>query len=152
MVRGACCAIVVVVATTADAQPQEPIARETVELRYTAPEECPARDAVLAQISQRTPAVTFGTGARRLFEITIATSEHGYSGTLVVDHAADKQLAASRCDDLVTALALVTAIAIDPSASLAPLPPPEKPAPRPIVTIATESRWRTPEEARTGTR
>src|SRR5262252_7914425 len=101
----------------------------TVELRYTAPTECPDRAAVEAAIRERTP-VTFADGAERVFAITITPNTDGFEGALTVTEqaqhvdSADRQLAAHRCDDLVTALALITALAIDPTAVVAPKPPP----------------------------
>jgi len=97
-----------------------PLARadeEVVELRYTAPPGCPERDGVEAAIRARTPNVRLAAPARRVFAITIEAVPEGFHGTLVVDRVADKELSAPRCDDLATALALVTALAIDPAAA-----------------------------------
>lgn len=113
---------------------------EDVELRYVAPAECPPRATVETQIRERATAVRFVDGASRVFDITVANSDAGYTGTLVVDGAEGKQLAAPRCDDLVTALALVVAIAIDPQAALrepAPPPPPPAPPPPPLAPPPT---------------
>ncbi|HSK03686.1 MAG TPA: hypothetical protein VK932_20680, partial [Kofleriaceae bacterium] len=76
-------------------------AEEVVELRYAAPPGCPTRDAAVALIRERTPAVRFAAGAPRVFEVLVTAGEHGYTGALVVDDIADKQLTAPRCDDLV---------------------------------------------------
>jgi hypothetical protein len=100
---------------------------EIVELRYAAPAGCPARGVVEAAIRERTPNVTIGAPARRVFAITIGAVPDGFRGTLVVDDVADKELSAQRCDDLATALALVTALAIDPTATLEPRPAPPPP-------------------------
>jgi hypothetical protein len=94
-------------------------AEEIVELRYSAPPGCPTREAAIELIRERTPAVRFVAGAHRVFEVRVAAGERGYTGSLVVDATAAKQLAAARCDDLVTALALVIALAIDPTAAAA---------------------------------
>ncbi len=99
-------------------------APEMVELRYAAPDGCPARAVVEAGILERTPNVSLGAPARRVFAITIEPIADGFRGTLVVDEVADKELSAQRCDDLASALALVTALAIDPTATLVPRPPP----------------------------
>lgn len=121
----------------ARAEPER--AEEVVELRYAAPPGCPTRDAAVELIRERTPAVRFAAGAPRVFEVRVTAGEHGYTGALVVDDVADKQLTARRCDDLVTALALVIALAIDPTAAVAPRveavaapppPPPPPPSPR----------------------
>lgn len=101
---------------------------EVVALQYAAPAGCPDRAVVEAAIRARTPNVRLAAQAHRVFAITIeaatgaapeATS-NGFRGTLVVDRVADKELSAPRCDDLATALALVTALAIDPTAAAPP--------------------------------
>ncbi|HWO26600.1 MAG TPA: hypothetical protein VNO30_48055 [Kofleriaceae bacterium] len=107
-----------------EARAEQDRVEEVVELRYTAPPGCPTRDATVELIRERTAAVRFAPGARRVFEIRITAGEQGYTGALIVDAAADKQLAAQRCDDLVTALALVLALAIDPAAAAGPRDPP----------------------------
>ncbi|MBC7974891.1 MAG: hypothetical protein H7138_07875, partial [Myxococcales bacterium] len=99
-------------------------APEIVELRYVAPDGCPARAVVEAGILERTPNVALGAPGRRVFAITIEPIADGFRGTLVVDDVADKELSAPRCDDLASALALVTALAIDPTATLTPRPAP----------------------------
>ena len=95
---------------------------EVVELRYAAPAACPTREAVTDEIRARTPNVRLSGHARRVFAITIDRTAEGFRGTLVVDLVARKELSAPRCDDLATALALVTALAIDPAALAAPQP------------------------------
>jgi len=100
---------------------------EVVELRYVAPVECPARDVVEGAIRARTPNVRLAAPAHRVFAITIEATAEGFRGTLLVDSVADKELAAPRCEDLATALALVTALAIDPTASVLPRTPPPRP-------------------------
>lgn len=100
---------------------------EVVELRYVAPGECPARDVVEGAIRARTPNVRLAAPAHRVFAITIEATAEGFRGTLLVDRVADKELAAQRCDDLAIALALVTALAIDPTASVLPRTPPPRP-------------------------
>jgi hypothetical protein len=107
--------------------------QEVVELRYSAPPDCPSRAAFEAEILERTPSVRLSAPARRVFAVTIETTADGFRGTLVVNRASDKELAAPRCEDLTTALALVTALAIDPTATVAPrahAPAPELARPR----------------------
>jgi hypothetical protein len=133
---------------------------EVVELRYRAPPGCPGRDALIELIRERAPGARFAAGARRAFEISVTAGEHGYTGALVVDATADKQLAATRCDDLVTALALVIALAIDPTAaaprdSTAAAPrdqPAAAPAPGPaaaVTRLATDRPPAAPPRVRT---
>jgi hypothetical protein len=90
---------------------------EIVELHYDAPAGCPARSAFESAVLERTPNVRLAAPAHRVFAVTIEATADGYRGALVVDRVADKELAAPRCDDLATALALVTALAIDPTAA-----------------------------------
>jgi len=129
------------VAAPARADDPRSLVEEVVELRYSAPPGCPGRDVVEAAIRARTPNVRLAAPARRVFTIKIAASGGGFTGTLAVDeqrpdrveHGADKQLAADQCGDLATALALVTALAIDPMAAARdPVepPPPRPPQPR----------------------
>jgi hypothetical protein len=92
-------------------------APEVVELRYAAPPGCPARGAFETAILERTPNVRLGAPARRVFDVTIETVPDGFRGRVAVDRVADKELAAPGCDELATALALVTALAIDPTAA-----------------------------------
>ncbi len=139
MRRACAIAIAASVAGTGAAPPRAEAERaeEVVELRYAAPPGCPTRDAAVELIRERTPAVRFAAGAPRVFAIRVTAGEHGYTGELVVDETADKQLTAQRCDDLVTALALVIALAIDPTAAAGPrieavaVPPPPPPPPGP---------------------
>jgi hypothetical protein len=93
---------------------------EVVELRYAAPPACPSRAAFEAEILERTNNVRLGAPARRVFAVAIEPTADGFHGALVVDHDADKELASPRCEDLTAALALVTALAIDPTASVLP--------------------------------
>jgi hypothetical protein len=97
---------------------------EAVTLRYDAPPGCPDRGVVVAAILERTPLARFVARAERTFAITIETTPDGFSGTLVVDTAEPRGLTAHRCDDLVSALALITALAIDPTATTAARPTP----------------------------
>jgi hypothetical protein len=106
---------------------------ERVRLDYAAPPECPDRAAFVAQVGERTAALELDEGGdaegaslssddrrERRFAVTITAVDDGFTGVLVVDDVADKQLAARRCDDLVAALALVTALAIDPEGRAVP--------------------------------
>jgi hypothetical protein len=117
---------------------------DVVKLDYAAPDGCPDRDAFVAQIVERAPAVRFEITAPRTFAVEIVATPDGFAGTLVVDSTADKQLAAARCDDLASALALVTALAIDPTIDLTAAP--AKPTPPPVAirepARAPASRWR----------
>lgn len=94
-----------------------PAGAMSFELRYSAPPGCPTREAAIELIRERAPGARFSPGARRVLEVRVTDAARGYTGALAVDAIAEKQLAAARCDDLVTALALVIALAIDPDAA-----------------------------------
>jgi hypothetical protein len=103
-----------------------PAAREIVGVEYRAPIECPRRSVLEAAILERTSAaqLTAGASIGRRFAVDVARTDDGYVGTLVVDSDGGdaRQLAAPRCDDLVSALALVISLAIDPVGSIGPPP------------------------------
>jgi hypothetical protein len=141
-------AVLLVAATGSPARADQ----EVVELRYSAPPGCPSRAAFEAEILERTPNVRLAAPARRVFAVTIEPAGDGFRGTLVVDRAADKQLASPRCEDLTSALALVTALAIDPTgASLRPGPAsrigpaatvtPRQPPPAPVAAAPYPRAW-----------
>jgi len=116
-------------------------------LLYTAPAGCPDAGAFTSAVRERAPRATLTGDAARTFTVTITAAAGGFAGTLATpDAGAPRTLDAARCDDLATALALVTALAIDPSASAddapaAPVativaPPPAQPPPAPAVAAA----------------
>ncbi|TMQ11810.1 MAG: hypothetical protein E6J91_22065 [Deltaproteobacteria bacterium] len=138
---------------------------EVVELRYAAPASCPTLGAIESAILERTANVRFGAPARRVFVITIQETADGFRGTLEIDErseaagggdpagsaggaggsaprgidtAADKELAAQRCEDLANAFALVTALAIDPTASILPRPRTEPPPSLPAAAVEAD--------------
>ncbi len=140
-------ASVVVAAPRAMADPEAP-----VRLTYAAPASCPDAATFEAAVRQRAPRATITATAPRVFAIAITTGDAGFTGTLSTgDAGATRALAASRCDDLIAALALVTALAIDPSVALgapdppAPAPPPPAPPPPvpppPVPPPAPRPRW-----------
>ena len=97
-------------------------------ITYDAPAGCPDRDAFEAAVRERLPTARFATGtepAARSFTIAIAATDDGYTGALTAgDGGAARRLAAHQCNDVVTALALITALAIDPSAAVSAVAPP----------------------------
>lgn len=115
------------------------ILERTQRVRFAAehsPEQPPARGSGSTAGDPRNPICRGCTGsgpsaapARRVFAVTVETTADGFRGTLAVDRTSDKELAAPRCEDLTTALALVTALAIDPTATLTPRARPPRPEP-----------------------
>ena len=131
-----------VLGTSARAETALPVEREDVDLHYRAPDGCPDRAGLIGAVIRRAPAARFAPGAGRVFTVEVDARGDHYVGTLAVEdggaRAADRTLTAPRCDDLVGALALVVALAIDPQAIFAPEAPPVD---APPVTPAPRPRW-----------
>ena len=137
----ACAVSMMLAASVARAQDEVPL-----RLRYDAPSECPGANAFLAQVVARTalarPAAA--DAAATELSVTIRRVAGGHAGTLELrageTETATREVSAAQCDQVVTALALITALAIDPNASTAAIPEPEParaaPTPEPEPTQA----------------
>jgi hypothetical protein len=104
---------------------------------YTAPAGCPPGEAFSQQVAARTP-VFREHGAEHAVRVEIVNEPEGVLGraSLVLSgHAAERELRAARCEEVVEALALVVAILIDPNADTRPIAlpaaPPGEPTPDP---------------------
>jgi hypothetical protein len=128
----ACALSIALAASVARAQDNVPL-----RLRYDAPSECPGADAFFAQVVARTalarPAAANAPATE--LRVTIRSVPGGHAGTLELRtreaETATREVSAAQCSQVVTALALITALAIDPNASTAPIPEPARAAPRP---------------------
>jgi hypothetical protein len=116
------------------------LAQNEFRVTYTASERCPERDAFIRAVEQRLPTWKHADGAPREVVVEIRDADDGFAGSVSVDAAArPREVAGPRCDSVVGALALVTAVSLDPAAALAtqpmaepaPPPPPPEPAPKP---------------------
>jgi hypothetical protein len=97
-----------------------------IALRYDAPPGCPERDAAAAMILARAPSLGVAAASAPLGDpaarrpravlMRIAAEPAGYRGEVVIAAAPSRPLAAARCEDVVAALALVAALAIDGAA------------------------------------
>jgi hypothetical protein len=132
-------------------------------VEYTVAPGCPSAEAFSQQVAARTP-VFREHAADHAVRVEIVSEPDGVLGraTLVLSgHAAERELRAARCEEVVEALALVVAILIDPNADTRPIavaaappadaapvpapaaegPPVEPPAaPRPAPRPAPSSR------------
>jgi len=122
-----------------------------LRLRYEAPAECPNAEAFFAEVVARTALAQRARAnepASALI-VTIRSVPGGHAGRFELEARGAKstrEVSAAQCAQLVTALALITALAIDPNASTAPTvktasptpspPPPAPPAARPRL------RWK----------
>lgn len=116
-----------------------------IRLRYSAPQTCPDAAAFMDQVSARTPLARAARGDEPATELRVVVQEvpGGSSGKLELHNAdatiALREVSAVDCAQVVSALALMTALAIDPNASTAVAQPPQ-PAPPPPPTMTTPAR------------
>jgi hypothetical protein len=111
---------------------------ESVHLDYAASAGCPDRAAFVAEITARTTRARFVDEARdvRTFTATIRTQGGRTLGSLISNSGqmgAERRVTGKTCSEVVSALALITALAIDPSASTSqssPAPPDSSTSPK----------------------
>ena len=126
--------------------------QEAIHITFGAPPSCPDARAFAREVQARTARAKLaaaGEARRRTFRVTV-TQERGVSrGQLTIDDPAAtgapavREVSGQSCAEVVSALALVSALAIDPNASTAPRAPPaeveqpaEAPAPPPPAGAA----------------
>lgn len=148
-------------AARAGAEEQVPVA-----LDYTAPPACPSAEQFLAEVAARTSVARPAKPNESATTLTVSIQEvaGGNRGSLRLDSpdgsSSARQVAAADCEQVVSALALMTALAVDPDASTAPIPPvvappvkppvaPPPPVPprvekkaQPVVQRPTSTKWR----------
>ena len=152
------CAALELVASRADAQ------SEPVRVSYDAPASCPADSVFIERVRSRLQRGRFAeTGElARAFDVTVTANADGkaFLGHLEFiasdGQSAVRNVSGNTCDDLVSSLALITALAIDDrsaeseseSAEPAPLPSPPRAAvsePPKKIDPSTEATPREPE-------
>ena len=161
--RSSACAVLVALARTLLGHAA--IAAEPVRLVYSAPATCPDEETFLQAVRARTTEAQFISDrarATRTFVVSLRASEARTAGTLqVIDgqaRSAERRFEAADCAQVVSALALLTALTIDPNASMDESPgsigaPPAAtvvapaevaPAPTPAVAApaGVRPRWR----------
>jgi hypothetical protein len=133
-----------------------------VRLRYTAPAECPDRAGFFEQVSARTKLARLARASESATTLVVRIKqvEGGSAGTFELSTpqgtTAEREVKAASCEQVVAALALMTALAIDPDASTEPVPkpaPPPKLEPKPAAKSGPRSERRaTPPPAPARTR
>lgn len=125
------------VTTNASADGTEPI-----RIQVSAPDGCPGAEVFTAEVGARTARARVAAPgeAARSFTVTIVLAGKKAHGTLVIEDpqgaGGHREVSGESCAEVASALALVTALAIDPRASTAAkvplrLPPPPPPPPLP---------------------
>ncbi|MEZ4359292.1 MAG: hypothetical protein R3B48_03865 [Kofleriaceae bacterium] len=118
-------------------------------LHYQAPQGCADGAIMRARLVARSPTVDATT---RRIDISIELIDEDYVGTLRLDEdpRAYREIRGARCQDVVDALALIAALALDLEMLDAPDEPPPASAMRPAATVAggvqsgppRAARWR----------
>jgi hypothetical protein len=122
----ACVALAFAAAATSRAEEE----KEPVAIRYVAPPTCPREDEMRARLAARTMKTRpLQPGERgRQFDLEVAATGEGARGRVTIKSpdggAVARQITGKTCDEVVAAMVLVTALAIDPRAALGPLPEP----------------------------
>jgi hypothetical protein len=117
--------------------------REPVRVEFRAPAACPDEAAFFAQMQARTARVRRAAPGEdaRVYDVTIVAEARGFVGRLVLHERARtshaRQVAASECADVIVALALIGALAVDPNADSAPIPLPPAPSGPPAPPAGT---------------
>jgi len=116
---------------------------EPIRIVFHAPAACPDEAAFTAQVTARTARARIAAAGEvaRTFTISITAQEARTRGTLRIDDPAGspatRVVSGVTCEEVVSALGLITALAIDPRASTAPTPLAPAPAlPPPAAPIA----------------
>jgi hypothetical protein len=128
-----------IVALAAPARAEPPPLR----IDYAAAEGCPAAEGLLEEIRWRTSLARVAAPGEDAMLVEARITKHGalHRGRLVLRRGhvrIARALESERCDEVISAFALITALAIDPRASTAvkrpaaPPPPPPPPSPRPL--------------------
>jgi hypothetical protein len=116
-----------------------------VRLRYTAPAECPDRGGFFEQVRARTKLARLARASEPATTLIVRIKHvpGGSAGTLEVSapaaRTARREVKAASCEQVVVALALMTALAIDPDASTEPVPKPPPAAPKPQPQVLSKA-------------
>jgi hypothetical protein len=100
---------------------------ESIHLDYRADEGCPGAAWFFAQVEERTARARLASTSEpgRTFVVTLTRSRAGTVGKLAIQEAqritVARELTGEQCRDVASALALATALAIDPLAAIAPI-------------------------------
>lgn len=135
MRRMAAVGAAIVAALSAVLWPAQAHAGEVIPVYYSAPEECPEGGAFLQQVGDRVPwqLQLADTEASARFRVVISLSDGAFVGRIDGNARSgipvERTLTDAQCSELVSALALVTALSINPPSSgvASPLKPAAEP-------------------------
>lgn len=105
------------------ARSPDPEPTEALVLHFEAPTDCPSRDVFVRNVRALTHAATFDASPdderARVLSIVVGSDADGHRGTLSLvegETRATREFEAATCAEVVEALALATALALDPDA------------------------------------
>ena len=132
---------------------------EHIRIQFSAPRKCPDGAAFVRALRQRTGRFQLASGAEqtRVFVVTIAAADPLVAGRLEIQGPATevsvRDVSGKTCDEVMEALALMTALAVDPSAQSAGriANVPSTSAPPAIAPAPTGAANRTPRPKATET-
>ncbi|HWB79853.1 MAG TPA: hypothetical protein VG755_33040 [Nannocystaceae bacterium] len=116
----------------------EPSEAASVELRWTAPSECPGVDEVRGNV-EALVGTAIVQGDAIVVDGVVTHSDQGWSLDLSITSASGSRtrtLPGASCRELARVAALLIAVAIDPSMQDEPEPAPPTPAPAPVPIVA----------------
>ncbi|HEV8548923.1 MAG TPA: hypothetical protein VGQ57_07845 [Polyangiaceae bacterium] len=127
-----------------EARAQSGNATEPIRIEYHAEPGCPSADEFNTQVFRRTASARLATSgdAARTFIVSIGRRGHGLTGSLFIRQAdgttESREVAGPDCGEVAKVLALATALAIDPQASLSVEPEPDRAPAPPLTPPASE--------------
>jgi hypothetical protein len=121
----------------------EPPTTPALLLEYAAPGNCPPAADFQARVKARTPLARFADeDDARALKVVVRPTGTAYAGHLSLvgrsGHISERDVEDTLCSDVVDALALITALAVDPNAQLAATASSAAPAPATTDSSAAE--------------
>lgn len=111
---------------------------EGVRLDYQVDPSCAAQDAFVAEVHARSPRIRFAPDAPRTLVVRVEPKGGKLAGRIELG-GTQRTVAGATCEEVISALGLVTALALDPLASTAPNPSSTASAAPSASTTATAS-------------
>jgi hypothetical protein len=146
----------ILAASVAAAESAEPPEREPLDVDYVAPEGCPGTDAFLREVLGRTERARPANAGElaRVLHVRIEPGGAAFVGRLWIEDRAGatspREVRADSCGEVVSALALVGALAVDPgastTASVQDAPPSGEAVPPPPQTLGAAPPPEAPRE------
>jgi len=118
---------------------------ESVQVVYDADVSCPGRSKFVEELTARTPkvAVSDAGHAKRTFVVTLRPKDAGFVGRLEIQAgeptATTREITGQSCAAVVSAVALVAALAVDPDSLRGDAPDKPAPSSTPAPPVATNA-------------